>query len=129
LVDRLRREFPQIRLSLPRIDPVSGNLYSFYFDGLHQIKESSWGIPEPIAGELTNPIEIDMVLVPLLAFDQTGHRVGYGQGHYDRFLTSCRKDCRRIGLSFFPPVPRIDSIEIHDERLEAVLTPDQYFQF
>jgi 5-formyltetrahydrofolate cyclo-ligase len=129
IVDRIRREFPHIHLSVPRVNVKTNQLESFYFEGLHQVSESTWGIPEPKQGIPTPVEKIDMVLVPLLAVDQQGHRVGYGKGHYDRFLSTCRKDCQRIGISFFPPLEPIKSVEGHDEKLHAVITPSQYFQF
>ena len=45
--------------------------------------------------------QIEVVFVPLVAFDETGNRVGYGKGFYDEFLKNCSKDTIKIGLSFF----------------------------
>ncbi len=72
---------------------------------------------------------IDWVLVPLLAFDRRGHRVGYGKGFYDRFLAGCRSDARKIGLSLFAPVVAIDDIGSQDVALDAVVTPDRVWTF
>ena len=62
---------------------------------------NSWGIPEPVEGVEIEPKKIDVVFVPLLAFDKQGHRIGYGKGMYDDFLAECRNDVVKIGLSFF----------------------------
>ena len=70
-----------------------------------------------------------MVLVPLLACDRAGHRVGYGKGFYDRFLAACRPDCRKIGLSYFRPVEAIVDVYDGDVRLDRVITPDGVIQF
>jgi 5-formyltetrahydrofolate cyclo-ligase len=129
IVDRIRREFPHIRLSIPKINVKTNQLESYYFEGLHQLSENNWGIAEPKQGNPTPTEKIDMVLVPLLAFDQQGHRIGYGKGHYDRFLSTCRHDCQRVGISFFPPLRPISAMEGHDEKLNAVITPNQFFQF
>ena len=59
-----------------------------YISGLHQLATGSFGIPEPISDE---PIADDphaLVLMPGLAFDPQGHRVGYGGGYYDKFLAA-----------------------------------------
>ena len=45
-----------------------------------------WHIREPVDDEIIGPERLDIVLVPLLCFDRSGHRVGYGKGYYDRFL-------------------------------------------
>ncbi len=122
ILDRVRREFPGVRVVLPR---VSGNdLEHFFYEGPHQLELSSWGIPEPKQGVRALPETIDMVLVPLLAFDREGHRVGYGRGYYDRFLTKVRPDCQRIGLSLFSAVERITDIDEHDTPLTQCVTPE-----
>jgi len=86
---------------------------------------NKWGIHEPI---VNNPIpsqEIDMVLVPLLAADRLGHRVGYGAGFYDRFLSQVKPETKVIGLSQFPllNVEITDVLET-DIPLGAIITPE-----
>ncbi|KAB2919702.1 MAG: 5-formyltetrahydrofolate cyclo-ligase [Hyphomicrobiaceae bacterium] len=82
-----------------------------------------WGIAEPVAD--SPAIEPDIVLVPLLAFDRTGRRIGYGGGFYDRTLRQlrARKPIVAVGLAYdeqrVDAVPHLD----YDERLDWVLTP------
>ncbi len=128
IIDRLRREFAHIRLSVPRVNRQTDQLENFFFEGLHQLKLNNWGINEPKQGIPTDPQKIDLVLVPLLAFDQAGHRVGYGKGYYDRFLNTCRNDCRKIGLSLFPPIEKIGA-EPQDVRLNFCITPEKVYSF
>lgn len=87
--------------------------------------ENNWGIPEPVGATLSivQPTDIDLVLVPLLAFDRQGHRVGYGKGYYDRFLADCRPDCLKVGLSLFEPVDIIADVTETDVALDHYLTP------
>lgn len=127
IIERIRREFPHISISLPKMN--GDVLESIYFEGLHQLKKNKWGILEPGEGVPTPTQKIDMVIVPLLAFDKSGHRVGYGKGFYDRFLRTCRKDCQRVGLSLFPPEDTIEDIDEHDVRLNKCLTPLKLFSF
>lgn len=89
---------------------------------------NKWGIPEP-EGETIHPIDLDVVVVPLLAIDQKGHRVGYGKGFYDRFLAQCRADVFTIGLGFFPPLAAIAGIDSYDVALDAYVTQDQTWIF
>jgi 5-formyltetrahydrofolate cyclo-ligase len=78
-----------------------------------------YGIAEPLPD--AREIVPDVVLVPLLAFDATGHRLGYGGGYYDRSFESM-PDARRIGIAYagqeYPTVPR----EAHDHRLDMIVT-------
>lgn len=129
IVDRIRREHPHIRLSVPRVNNQTAEIESFYFEGLHQLKTNTWGIQEPRQGVPTEPGKIDIVLVPLLAFDLTGHRVGYGKGFYDKFLALCHASCRRIGISLFAPIDKIEDVRPEDQRLTAAITPEAVFQF
>ena len=129
IIDRIRREFPHIRLSIPRINKKTDLLENFYFEGLHQLESNSWGIQQPKQGDPIKNEKIDLVIVPLLAFDRTGHRVGYGKGYYDRFLSTCRKDCKKIGVSFFPPINKISDTTEYDFRLTSCLTPEQTISF
>ena len=121
ILDRLRREFPHVRISIPRIGAV-GELENIFFEGPHQLQINAMGIQEPKQGVPTLVEKIDLVIVPLLSFDRQGYRVGYGKGYYDRFLRLCRPDCKKIGLSFFPYVEHID-IDSHDVRLDGCVTP------
>ncbi|WP_317128755.1 5-formyltetrahydrofolate cyclo-ligase [Mesohalobacter halotolerans] len=93
------------------------------------IKENSFGIPEPQDGLEVPVHKIDVVFVPLLAFDQNGHRIGYGQGFYDRFLNECRNDTLKVGLSFFEPLDQALQPQTHDVALDVVITPEQHYWF
>ena len=64
------------------------------------IKKSAWGVPEPIDGIEVPENKIDVVFVPLLAFDTQGNRVGYGKGYYDTFLRKCRKKRSKLDCPF-----------------------------
>lgn len=129
IIDRMKREFPQIRLSIPRVNDQTSELENFFFEGVHQLKVNTWGIPEPTQGIPTPSEQIDMVLMPLLCFDKKGHRVGYGKGFYDKFLAHVRPDCKRVGLSLFSPAETIDDINDLDVPLDFCVTPEETFQF
>jgi 5-formyltetrahydrofolate cyclo-ligase len=88
-----------------------------------------FGIPEPVDGELIPPEYFDAVLVPLLGFDESGNRVGFGKGYYDRFLTQCRTDCVIIGLSFLEAVAEIEDVDEWDIPLDYCVTPNKLYVF
>ncbi len=87
------------------------------------------GIPEPVSGELVPVTTIQAVFVPLLAFDKTGQRVGYGKGFYDRFLSECNPETVKVGLSFFGPEQEISDVSEFDIPLDFVATPDAVYKF
>ncbi|WP_375438330.1 5-formyltetrahydrofolate cyclo-ligase [uncultured Hymenobacter sp.] len=112
-----------VQLAVPVVQPDGQRLRHYHLSPDTQLVENRWGIPEPVGAEEVLPAQLDAVLVPLLAFDEEGHRVGYGKGFYDRFLLECRPDALRIGLSLEPPVPKIADAWAGDIRLHACLTP------
>jgi len=93
------------------------------------IKKNKFNIPEPVDGIEISPEKIDVVFVPLLAFDKQGHRIGYGKGFYDNFLKHCLPKTVKIGLSFFEPEKVIDDIFENDVRLDYCITPEKIYKF
>ncbi len=128
LIDRLRREHGHIRLVVPKVT-AGDHLEHYFFEGLHQLQKNKWNLWEPAQGLPASPGQIDCVLVPLLAYDERGHRVGYGKGFYDRFLAQCRPDCIKMGFSFFGPCAAMEDVEATDVRLDYVLNPQQVVVF
>jgi 5-formyltetrahydrofolate cyclo-ligase len=94
-----------------------------------KFRTNDYHIPEPVDGLEVPPQKIDVVFVPLLAFDQNGNRVGYGKGFYDKFLSECREDVIKIGLSFFEPDEAIEDVFANDIRLTYCVTPSKFFCF
>lgn len=90
---------------------------------------NSWGIPEPENGLEIPADKIDVVFVPLLAFDLKGNRTGYGKGFYDRFLSNCRKDTIKVGLSFFETEKSAIEHNANDIKLDFCVTPERIYEF
>ena len=90
------------------------------------LEKNIFDIMEP-QNENAHQGSIDMVLIPLLAFDQHGYRVGYGKGFYDRFLQGI--STKKVGLSLFPPVAEITDTDVHDVRMDLCLTPGEIYEF
>ena len=126
---RIWLDFPQIRTLAPLTDLDRDGLEHFEFDAGTGLVESRWGICEPVGGESVDAAEIDLVLVPLLCFDERGYRIGYGRGFYDKFLSRCRPDCLKVGLSVFEPVKVIGDADEHDVPLNRCITPENIFSF
>lgn len=104
-------------------DLSSNNMEHFIYDRSAELKPNKWGIPEPKSGRKISESQIEMVLIPLLVFDKTGHRIGYGKGYYDLFLSKCSTNCVKVGLSLIPPVDLIPETEPTDVKMDYCISP------
>jgi 5-formyltetrahydrofolate cyclo-ligase len=131
IIRQFRISFPSVRIVVPYVIPGTKEMEHYLLDSQTVLILNQWKIPEPDPSSSTkiDPETIDAILVPLLAFDIKGYRVGYGGGYYDRFLSQCRPDAARIGLSYFSPVEEIEDIDLYDVPLHCCITPDQTYQF
>ena len=91
--------------------------------------KNKWGIAEPADAAGESPLKLEMIFVPLIAFDKKGQRVGFGKGYYDRFLAKCSKNVASIGFSFFEPLAEISGIHPFDVPVKACITPGAIFTF
>lgn len=92
------------------------------------LKKNDYNIPEPIDGIPILLQQIDVIFIPLLAFDIKGNRIGYGKGFYDRFLSECKPETLKIGLSFFEAEEEIE-VTRNDVRLDYCVTPNILYFF
>ena len=93
-------------------------------DRQNDLKKGTYGVmePRPEKTRLTHFEEVDCVIVPGTVFDKKNHRIGRGIGYYDRFLKKFSPNILKIGLAFlFQVIPAIPS-EVHDVKLDMVLT-------
>jgi 5-formyltetrahydrofolate cyclo-ligase len=117
------------QLALPKIGDRGKPLIMRAWPWGGPLDTGQWGIREPKADALE--VDPDIVLVPLLAFDRAGHRIGYGAGYYDMTIAQlrARKPITAIGLAFaaqeIPTVPATS----RDARLDLVLTERETIDF
>jgi len=110
-------------LCLPRVISPTEMEARVVNDLKNGLSKGSFGIFEPTAdNELVDAAEIDLVLVPGLAFDKSGNRMGHGAGYYDRFLTACSKKSLFVGVAYGFQV--FDSIpsDSYDVRVHKIVT-------
>ncbi|MDR1958345.1 MAG: 5-formyltetrahydrofolate cyclo-ligase [Planctomycetaceae bacterium] len=110
-----------------------GEILLFSLKNLKELAPGAFGILEPKielrkdAGRFVQPDEPSLILVPGIAFDRNGGRIGRGKGYYDRFLAKAPVSVPLVGLAFecqmFPEVP----MEFFDKRLNAVVTEDNIY--
>lgn len=127
LVEALRQQ--NHILSLPRIVTPNGALeFGVWSDTSHLIKGTFGTMTIPPDAKIVSPT---IWLVPLLAFDRQGYRLGYGQGHYDRTLEKCRKisDILAIGIGFAAQEIPDGFHETHDEKLDFMVTEKEVIKF
>ena len=120
---------PELKICYPVSDFETLSMNAVATDIDTPFEKKALNIYEPDEGMLIPAGEIDMVFVPLLAFDQKGYRTGYGKGFYDKYLTACRKDCIKAGFSYFEPVDSIDDRHDFDVPLDLCITPLNVYVF
>jgi 5-formyltetrahydrofolate cyclo-ligase len=117
------------RLALPVITARGQSLRFRVWSPGDTLVQGALGIlePSPAAAEIIP----DIVLVPLAAFDRSGHRIGYGAGHYDRTLAQLRKSraVTAIGLGFAAQEVEAVPALSHDVALDYVLTETEVLDF
>ena len=114
---------------ISRSDFETRNMQHFLLTDNTKIKKNEYNIPEPVDGIEVPSAKIEVVFVPLLAFDQKGHRTGYGKGFYDKFLSECKPETIKIGLSFFEAEELIEDVFAGDVQLNYCVTPERVYRF
>lgn len=118
------------QIAIPKVNNKTNEIQQFLFESVDQLEISRWGIPEPSKGQIISAEHFDIVIVPLLAVDKKGYRVGYGKGYYDRFLSKCSPRCKFIGISHFDDLEEsIEGINEFDVKLDACVTPNNIYRF
>ncbi len=111
------------RIAVPLCRPASRELIACRIEGFDELECGHYGIREPKAG-LIRPVppgEIDAVVVPAVAFDRQGHRLGYGGGYYDRFLPGAPR-AARIGVAFARQIVAEIPADPHDVPMDRIVT-------
>ena len=129
MIDYLSFIIPGLQLAFPVIDTTEQTFKALLVDDDTEYRKNAYGIAEPVSGEEIDAEDIDLVFVPLLAFDKQGFRVGYGKGFYDRFLKTCREDVLKVGFSYFEAEEVIDDINEFDVPLNICITPNTIYEF
>ena len=128
LVRSLAFSNPGLRITVPRIISDT-EMVNVLLTEDTVLNPNQYGISEPLEGEIVDPGQLDLIMVPLLGFDLQGNRAGYGKGYYDRFLAGCRESALKLGLSFFAPVDRIEDTGAWDIPLDYCITPEKVYEF
>lgn len=91
-----------------------------------ELLPGAFGVAEPLTEEKISVAELDLIIVPGIAFDLRGHRLGYGRGFYDRQLVGRPARTVSVGLSFEFQFCDLLPTEIHDQALDFIATETQF---
>ncbi|WP_315077982.1 5-formyltetrahydrofolate cyclo-ligase [uncultured Clostridium sp.] len=108
---------------VPRTNYETKLMEAIKIVSLENLTEDKHGILEPKENELaTNLDNIDLIIMPGVAFDKNGGRMGYGGGFYDRYLNKCKKDIHKISLAYDFQVVDCIPMDKHDIRVDYIIT-------
>ena len=113
----------ETRAGVPVCCPESRELTACRIDGFEELEMGHYGIREPNE-DLLRPVdggEIEAILVPAVAFDRRGYRVGYGGGYYDRFLPAAPQAVK-IGVAFAAQIIGEVPVDAHDLPVDRIVT-------
>jgi 5-formyltetrahydrofolate cyclo-ligase len=112
---------------------VDGELELFHLESMEELDVGMYKILEPkaelrsVAAKRLLPADLDLIMVPGVAFDRQGGRTGHGKGYYDKLLEHARHDSPLVALAFecqiFPEIP----CEAHDIYMDKVVTEDAVY--
>lgn len=112
------------RVAYPRC--IEGNLLELYMGDVAAFEKNSYGILEPVPGRAQRIAagEIDMAIVPGMAFDREKARLGHGAGYYDRLFDKLRPDAFKLGFAFSWQIADKVPTEPHDISMDSVATDE-----
>ena len=129
ITEYLHFKNPNLQICYPRTNINERAMQAVICNADSIFEANEYNIPEPLDAEVAEPTDIDLVIIPMLAFDEKGNRVGYGKGFYDRYLKLCRNDCVKIGFSYFEAIDTIDDASEFDVPLDFCITPQRTYVF
>lgn len=108
------------------VDMVNKNMFHYYYQSDLEFRLNSLKIPEPVDANEADMTTVNLILVPFLAADKQGNRIGYGQGYYDRLLKTFPQ-MKKVGLTLGPLFDAFSFAEGHDIQLDVCISPFQTF--
>lgn len=115
---------------VPKVISKKEGMVAVKIQSFQDLKPGIMGILEPENVEIhEDNYEFDLAIIPGLAFDKAGGRIGYGGGYYDRFLNNVAKNCRLICIGYeFQLIENIP-MEAHDIRVHGIITENNFYDF
>lgn len=116
------------KVAAPRVNKINPVLEHFYIQGLGDALPGAFGIPEPdpLVCKPARIEDLQLIIVPGVAFDRRGNRLGSGHGYYDRFLS--QNSATRVGLAFRMQIVDEIAIGSHDQKMDFIVTEDEIIE-
>lgn len=120
---------PALHVAYPKVNSTAGTMQGVLVDADTAFERGAYNVSEPVSNHNIPPEAFDLILIPLIICDKEGYRVGYGKGFYDKYLSRCRPDCIKAGLSYFEPIDEISDKNEFDVPLSLCITPQSIYVF
>jgi len=118
---------PHLTVAYPIINEKDFSME--FYQETAELSVNKWGIHEPLPKQLIHPDQLDSFMVPLIGFDLSGQRIGFGKGYYDRYFARLTKPVKRIGISYFEPLAKLEDTHQFDVPLSHCITPWNIYEF
>lgn len=112
-------------IAVPKSDFANRTMQAIQIDSLDVLEKTKIGLFEPKTGEEIPAMEIDLIIVPGVAFDAQGHRLGFGKGFFDKFLRGTRREACKIALSFECNIEESVPYASHDALMNKIITEER----
>mgnify|MGYP001188473329 CR=1 FL=1 len=121
----IQKHLPQKTIIVPTVDPKTNHLELFHLKKWEDLSQGHYGILEIHDNKrlACHPNHIDLIIVPGIAFDKNGHRIGYGKGYYDRLLKN--HPATTIGLAYELQITEKLPTDPHDIPVQMIVTENQ----
>lgn len=108
---------------VPKISDKTNDMEAIRITSLNELEENRFGTLEPVTYDnAVDPKIIDVILMPGIAFDNEGSRIGFGKGYYDKYIKRARRDVKKVGLAYdLQIVDKIDKDD-YDESVDYIIT-------
>ena len=117
------------KVAYPKCTDSDGNMEFYYVNSADELREGMYGIYEPVPCDKSKatPSAESLVIVPALAFDENGYRLGYGKGYYDRYLALY--SCKTLGIAFNECLCGALPHGAHDYKVDCIITDKVEYYF
>lgn len=111
---------------VPKISNNTNDMEAIRITSLNELEENRFGTLEPVTyNNAVDPKIIDVILIPGIAFDCEGTRIGFGKGYYDKYIKRARKDVKKVGLAYDLQIVDKINKDDHDESVDYIITEEK----
>lgn len=118
------------KVALPRVNRSQKVLDLYYIESLEQLERGCMGIQEPVVApeRIAMAEDMEVIVLPGVAFDEHGGRIGYGGGYYDRLLDSLQNVPLLVAIAYEEQIVDEIPLEPHDKRVQVIITDNRVIE-